>query len=445
MSLNIAATPVRANKGKAELARAYHLVRSATEHLCDPLETEDYVIQSMPDVSPTKWHLAHTNWFFETFMLEPHVPGYRVFDPHYRYLFNSYYVSMGERHNRPDRGLLSRPTVRDVYRYRKYVNEHVLDWLDRADDSAFEQVGPLIELGLHHEQQHQELILTDIKHVFGINPLRPAYHRSEKEPASSANRLEWVDFDEGLSQAGHEGHSFSYDNERPRHPTFIQAFQLASRPVTNREFQAFIEEGGYRQATLWLSDGWAAVERERWTAPLYWEQRDGRWLQYTFAGMRQVEANEPVCHVSYFEADAYARWAGARLPTEFEWEVAAQTAAIEGNFVESGRYHPAAPSTEDKSAGRGTITVGDARSAPALQQMFGDVWEWTRSQYCPYPGYSPEAGAIGEYNGKFMCNQFVLRGGSCATPQSHMRRTYRNFFPPAARWQFSGLRLARDA
>jgi ergothioneine biosynthesis protein EgtB len=418
-----------------ELVQRYRQVRAATEHLCEPLQTEDYVVQSMPDVSPAKWHLAHTSWFFETFLLGPQLPGYRPFHPQYNYLFNSYYVSVGQRHERPRRGLLSRPTVSDVYAYRRHVDAHMLAWLERLDADAIRESRPLIELGLNHEQQHQELLLTDIKHVFGINPLHPVYRPRETPQPATAAPANWIAVPESIEWVGHAGDSFAYDNELPRHRVLIGPLQLASRLVTNGEFRAFIEDGGYTRATLWLSDGWATAEQEQWQAPLYWTSRDGQWLHYTLAGLQPLADDEPVCHVSYYEADAYARWAGARLPTEFEWEYAARDLPVQGNFVESGLYHP-----------RPTPPRLPARTenAARLEQMFGDVWEWTASQYSPYPGYVPAAGAVGEYNGKFMCNQFVLRGGSCATPRDHLRPTYRNFFPPPARWQFTGFRLARN-
>ncbi len=412
------------------LSERYRRVRSFSKKLCETLVAEDYVIQSMPDVSPTKWHLAHTSWFFETFVLGTVVSGYRPFHPDFSYLFNSYYNAVGQRHCRPKRGLVSRPTVEDTYRYREYVDQHMLELLEGAEAGRLLELAPVITLGLNHEQQHQELMLTDIKHVFTMNPLRPVY-RERIAPAkrTEAPSLQWVSFSEGVYWIGHQGEGFSFDNEGPRHREFLQPFALASRLVTNGEYLAFIEDGGYERPEFWLSAGWNALQEQGWKAPFYWERHDGRWMMMTLSGMRPVEASEPVCHVSYFEADAYAQWAGARLPTEAEWEVAAAAVPLEGNFVESGSYHPLPAST---------TTDGE------LTQMFGDVWEWTRSAYSPYPGYKPLPGALGEYNGKFMCNQYVLRGGSCATSESHIRRTYRNFFPPDACWQFSGIRLAND-
>jgi len=408
----------------------YKKVRQQTESLCRPLVAEDYVVQSMPDVSPTKWHLAHTSWFFETFLLTPHVPGYRIFDEHFAYLFNSYYVTVGDRHCRQNRGLLSRPTVSQIYDYRKYTDDAMTRFLSGLTSSQQSELRSVIEIGLHHEQQHQELMLTDIKHVFWVNPMRPAYKARAQMPAAELPPMRWIDFPEGVHTVGHEGPGFAFDNESPRHRTFLEPFRLASRLVTNGEYQQFIKDGGYKRADLWLSMGWATVQQEQWTAPLYWIEQDGQWLNHTLSGLRTVDDSEPVCHVSYFEADAYARWAGARLPSEFEWEVASESVPIEGNFVESEQFHP--------------IALAHRSQSPTPSQMFGDVWEWTRSAYLPYPGFQPPTGALGEYNGKFMCNQFVLRGGSCATPQDHIRRTYRNFFPPDARWQFMGLRLARD-
>jgi ergothioneine biosynthesis protein EgtB len=415
----------------ASLAERYATVRRASERLCEPLATEDYVVQSMPDVSPTKWHLAHTSWFFETFVLVPHQPGYRPLDPDYAFLFNSYYVQAGERHCRAQRGYISRPTVEQVYAYRRHVDAALGELLAGADEDVQLRVAPLIEIGLHHEQQHQELMLTDIKHVFSVNPLRPAY-RPEARPAvrgGAAAALEWVALSGGLHEIGHAGAGFSYDNERPRHRVYLEPYLLASRLVTNGEYLEFMEDGGYERAELWLSLGWATRSEQDWSEPFYWERRDGEWHHYTLHGMRRVEPAEPVAHLSYFEADAFARWAGARLPTEAEWEAAAGALPVDGNLLDTGALHP----------------VPAAADVRGLQQMYGDVWEWTQSSYAAYPGYRPPAGALGEYNGKFMCNQYVLRGGSCATWRSHIRPTYRNFFPPEATWQFSGVRLARDA
>lgn len=414
----------------AALNQRLETVRSFTTSLCRPLATEDFVVQSMPDVSPTKWHLAHTTWFFETFILRPHLPGYREVNPVYAYLFNSYYVQAGERHCRDQRGYISRPTVAEVMDYRRHVDAALAALLDDADEARLAVVAPLIEIGIHHEQQHQELMLTDIKHVFSVNPLRPVYTEQRDVPQQAPRPLRWLDGPEGVHEVGHEGGGFAYDNEMPRHNVFLQPFQLADRLVTCGEYIDFMEDGGYARPELWLSLGWAAAQQHGWSEPFYWEQRDGEWWLFTLAGMTRVRRDEPVVHLSYFEADAYARWAGARLPTEFEWETVAAGGEQDGNFVEGGTFHPLPDTGADSGAPR---------------QLFGDVWEWTQSQYSPYPGYAAPAGALGEYNGKFMCNQFVLRGGSCATSRTHIRATYRNFFPPDATWQFTGLRLARSA
>lgn len=416
------------------LAKSYMEVRNFTELLCKTLVTEDYVIQSMPDVSPTKWHLAHTSWFFETFILSKVNPNYESPHPQYSYLFNSYYVQTGERHARPERGLLSRPTVKEVYRYRHYVDESMVEFLERAEDAQMEKAASVIEIGLNHEQQHQELMVTDIKHVFSVNPLRPAYlnniNHNKSKPRSILETY-WVPFSEGVYSIGHDGNGFAYDNECPSHREFVESFQIASHLVTNGEYMEFMKDGAYERPEIWLSDGWYTVEANRWKAPLYWEKKNGSWLVFTLSGMREVDPNEPVCHVSYYEADAYARWAGARLPTEAEWEIAASKLPVEGNFVDNDNFHP--------------VVLSNESSNGAPLQMFGDVWEWTRSPYVHYPGFKTLDGALGEYNGKFMSGQMVLRGGSCATSRSHIRKTYRNFFPPSARWQFMGIRLAKDA
>jgi ergothioneine biosynthesis protein EgtB len=409
-----------------DLAARYRAVRAATEALAAPLSPEDCTAQSTADASPVKWHLAHTSWFFETFVLES-TPGYRPLEPGYRVLFNSYYHSVGEQHARPERGLITRPGLAEVLAYRRHVDEHCLVSITR--DRLEPAQRSVLELGLQHEQQHQELILTDLKHLLARNPLHPAY-RPSTERAGQAPPLTWHTYPAGLREVGHAGSGFAFDNEGPRHRVFVHAFALASRAVTNAEYLAFMADRGYERPELWLSDGWAAVQGEGWRAPLYWRERDGAWQHFTLAGLRPVAQDEPVAHVSAYEADAYARWAGARLPTEAEWEVVAGDLPVAGNFVESGRLQPA------------PALVTPLGSAPA--QLFGDVWEWTSSAYAPYPGYRPPPGALGEYNGKFMANQLVLRGGSCATPASHMRASYRNFFHPNARWQWSGLRLARD-
>jgi ergothioneine biosynthesis protein EgtB len=414
----------------ARLAALYREVRGLTEALCAPLAVEDFVLQSMPDASPAKWHLAHTGWFFETFLLGPHLPHYRPFNPRYGYLFNSYYNAVGDRVPRPERGLLTRPTVEEVYRYRAYVDEQMLALLSGAGAEALSRLRPLVELGLHHEQQHQELLLTDLKHLFGCNPLRPAYRELAPTPSAPVPQLHWPTYAPGVRWVGHDGRGFAFDNEGPRHQVYLQGFQLASRLVTNGEYQAFLHDGGYDRPELWLSDGWNACRAHGWQAPLYWERDGGRWLVFTLGGVRDLDEAAPVCHVSYYEADAYARWAGARLPREAEWETAAAVVPVQGNQLDSGYLQPLPPA--------GPADDGLPR------QLFGDVWEWTASPYVAYPGYRPAAGALGEYNGKFMCNQMVLRGGSCVTPPGHVRPTYRNFFPPEARWQFTGIRLARD-
>src|SRR5215468_7718568 len=419
---------VRASK--SELAQRYRRVRRFSEKHCETLEPEDYVIQTMPEASPTKWHMAHTSWFFETFVLKQFFPDYHSLHPQYGFLFNSYYNAVGPFYSRPNRGLLSRPTVKEVFHYRSDIDRLVSELIESADEQLLAKLEPIITLGLHHEQQHQELMLTDIKSVFWQNPLRPAFRMRDRKSPQPVPAIMWLQFEEGVYWVGREGPGFSYDNEGPRHRVFIQSFELASRLVTNAEYLAFMEDGGYRRPELWLSLGWNTVKERGWDAPLYWEKGDGRWHTMTLAGMAELVPEEPVCHVSLFEADAFARWSGARLPTEEEWETASSGLPLKGNFVESEIFH-VAPLASPASTGK-----------PA--QMFGDVWEWTRSSYSPYPGYSPVAGALGEYNGKFMCNQYVLRGGSCATSQSHIRHTYRNFFPPEARWQFNGIRLAKD-
>jgi len=408
--------------GSGELTERYLDVRAATAELAARLSPEDALVQSMPDASPTKWHLAHTSWFFETFVLEPGVPGYKPVDPSYRHLFNSYYNSVGSMHPRAARGLITRPDLDEVLAYRDSVDTAVARALDGGLlDGALCDV---LVLGLHHEQQHQELILTDLKHALFQNPLRPAYAAPPAGVRGRSRPLRWRSFDEQLVRIGHAGDGFAFDNETPRHRVFLHAYEIQDAPVNVERYLEFMDDGGYRRPELWVSDGWAAVLAKAWSAPLYWERDgDGEWRIFTLAGTRSLDTDEPVAHVSWYEADAYARWAGARLPTEAEWEHAAANEPLDGNFVESRRFHPA-PSD-------GSHT-------------FGDVWEWTASAYAPYPGFRPLAGGLGEYNGKFMCNQLVLRGGSAATPQSHIRASYRNFFYPDARWQLSGIRLARD-
>ena len=426
------------------LAARFREVRAFSQDLCRPLQTEDYVIQSMPDTSPAKWHLAHTSWFFETFILQTGLPGYRPSKSLNSYLFNSYYNAVGPMHCRARRGMISRPTVEETHQYRQQIDAAMMDFFERGPEDRWRELASLVALGLNHEQQHQELFLTDIKHMLSQNPLCPVYsapqnveesERRSERPAAfqvpdnghAPMPLRWVSFPEGIYSIGHEGQDFAFDNEGPRHRVFLDTFQLASRLVTNGEYLAFVESGGYERPEFWLAGGWFTVNEQNWSAPLYWEKRDGEWFTFTLAGLRQIDLSEPVCHVSYFEADAYARWAGGRLPTEAEWEIASVNLPIIGNFVEEQHLHPI-PSRQTGSRD--------------LAQMFGDVWEWTQSSYSPYPGYAAAKDAIGEYNGKFMCNQYVLRGGSCATSQTHIRRTYRNFFAPDKRWQFMGIRLA---
>ncbi len=409
------------------LLTQYHAVRRQTERLCQPLALEDYGVQSMVDVSPPKWHLAHTTWFFENFLLHVYDPTYREFHPRFGYLFNSYYETVGVFYPRSCRGLLSRPTVEEVFHYRSYVDTVMEELIASLEEMEWGAFAYRVTLGIHHEQQHQELLLTDIKHIFATNPLRPVYREPGVLPKLEQASLQWVEYTGGLSAIGHAGDDFAFDNEAPRHRVYLEGYALASRLVTNGEFMEFIEAGGYEKPEYWLSDGWRTAKQEGWYAPLYWERIDGRWWHMSLGRMQSVWEYAPVCHVSYYEADAFVRWAGTRLPTEAEWEHAASERPIAGNLYEAGWLCP----------------LPAAKGATPLQ-VYGDVWEWTQSPYLPYPGYHPPAGALGEYNGKFMCNQIVLRGGSCVTPASHIRASYRNFFFPRDRWQFTGIRLAED-
>jgi len=410
--------------GTNQLRERFAEVRDTSMRITALLSAEDQMLQSMPDASPTKWHLAHTTWFFETFILEPNVPSYQQFDARFKYLFNSYYKQLGGHPLRGTRGLMSRPRLEEVLNYRHHVDAVMLRQMGHLPGDTH----GLIELGLNHEQQHQELMLTDIKHGLWSGPL--GFGRTGEKHEGAAAGLSWIGFEGGIHWIGYSGDGFAFDNESPRHEVLLRRFQMASRAVSNGEFLEFLNDGGYRRPELWLSDGWDTVCAQRWNAPLYWEKDGDMWLQFVRTeaelGMRKVDPAEPVCHVSFFEADAYARWRGKRLPSEAEWEVAATRMPTEGTLLEDNLLHP------------------QPASGAGMQQIFGDVWEWTASPYVSYPGFKPAAGAIGEYNGKFMCNQFVLRGGSCATPASHVRATYRNFFPPHVRWQFSGIRLADD-
>ena len=415
---------------REELLARYREIRSFTERACEPLAIEDHVVQGMADASPAKWHLGHTAWFFETFVLARAIATYDPFDSRHGAIFNSYYHGIGELLPQARRGVLSRPTVVAVREYRRHVDRHVERFIGHAAEDDFREHAFTIDLGLHHEQQHQELILTDIKCAFAQNPLEPRYHapiaRAVTAPSSPRR---WRAFEGGLVEVGHAGDDFAFDNERPRHRAHLEPFELGDRLVTCGEIVEFIQDGGYLRPELWLSDGWDARERQGWDSPLYWRHGEQRWSVMTLGGRLPLDPNEPACHLSYYEADAFARWAGARLPSEEEWEFAAAGQEIAGNFVESGLLHPVAIS-------RGMT--------PEVAQLYGDAWEWTASPYRPYPGYTPFPGALGEYNGKFMSSRMVLRGGSCASPIGHVRPTYRNFFPLDARWQFSGIRLARD-
>ncbi len=419
----------RRSERAARLLERFRTLRRTTLALAAPLSAEDCAAQSMPEASPVKWHLAHTSWFFETFVLAPGLPGHQPFHPRFGFLFNSYYNAGGERAERPQRGLQTRPSLEEVLAYRRHVDERIKRWLEGSRAPAEVGLLDVLELGLNHEEQHQELILTDVKHLLSHSVLDPVYASWPPASGRGATALRFLAFEGGRRRIGHEGPGFAFDNEGPAHDVLLAPFELASRPVTCGEYLEFVESGGYSRPEAWLSDGWDFVRSQGIQAPLYWRRDEAGWTQFTLSGRRALDPAEPVCHLSYYEADAYARFRGARLPREEEWEVAAAEVPVEGNFADSGAFHP--------------LPSEDLGNRPAA--LFGDVWEWTQSPYVAYPGYRAPAGALGEYNGKFMCNQMVLRGGSCASPRGHLRATYRNFFPPSARWQFSGLRLARDA
>lgn len=409
-----------------ELIERYRTVRARSEMLCAPLEIEDYCIQAMENASPPKWHLAHVTWFFEMFILVPYAKGYRMLREEYAHLFNSYYETAGTFFPRPQRGMLSRPTVDEVYRYRHHVDTALLDLLANPPEHHAADIRKRVQLGLEHEIQHQELLLMDTRYNFSINPLFPAYHKVELPPTAAVPAMSWQEFSAGIVEIGHSGDVFAYDNERPRHMTYVHDFRIATRLVSNAEYMTFIDDGGYDRVELWLSDGWRTLQEQQWQAPLYWFKQGREWMHFDLTGAHALRLDEPVAHLSYYEADAYARWAGKRLPTEAEWEHVANTQTIAGNFLDSGLYVP------------------QPAQHSGMTQLFGDLWEWTQSAYLPYPGFKPLPGTLGEYNGKFMSEQMVLRGGCCVTAQDHMRASYRNFFRAADRWMFSGLRLAED-
>ncbi len=429
MQQSLKTTPSSSDNKNLFVLAAYGRVRDESETICKPLEIEDYGIQTMPDVSPPKWHLAHTSWFFETFILKPFVKDYVVFQASYEYLFNSYYEQVGKFHPRPERGLLSRPTVAEIYEYRQYVNDQITSLMLNLDQKISDlkdrdEILRRIEIGLHHEQQHQELMLTDIKHIFANNPLKPVYRDLKLTPQSKSGSLNWIKHPAGIYEIGHKGKTYAFDNESPNHKVYLEPFQIASRLTTNEEFLKFIDAGGYENPAYWLSDGWKTVQTQQWQQPFYWFKENNEWYEMTLAGKRPLDLSAPVSHVSFYEANAYANWLAKRLPTEQEWEVAARQFEVAGNFREQGYLQPVATNQDENN------------------QFYGDAWEWTQSSYSPYPGYKAASGALGEYNGKFMSSQFVLRGGSCVTPQNHIRTSYRNFFYPGDRWQYSGIRLA---
>jgi ergothioneine biosynthesis protein EgtB len=416
---------VTPNSDRDALIAEYELVRRYTESLCNPLEVDDYQLQSIAQTSPPKWHIAHVSWLFESFVLPQFQPDYRPYNPDFDFIFNSYYYTHGEMHPRPRRGLLSRPTVSEILDYRIHLDQQMRELMERVSDSQWPELAFYVILGLNHEEQHQELMLMDIKHNFSVNPLRPAYRKDLISPQGETRPMRWLERSGGIHQLGHTGEKFAYDNETPRHEILLQDHRLADRFVTNGEYLEFMLDGGYDNPALWLADGWAKLRSEGWRHPLYWQDRDGSWEQFTLAGMRGLNPHEPVCHLSYYEADAYARWAGKRLPLEAEIETLLGELPTAGNFADSELFHPAPAGDEG--------------------QWYGDLWAWTSSPYTAYPGFRPLAGSVGEYNGKFMSNQMVLKGGCCVTPHGHTRASYRNFFYPDERWAFTGLRLAEDA
>jgi ergothioneine biosynthesis protein EgtB len=414
---------ISANATRQDLQNQYLAVRRETEHICSSLKTDDYQLQSITETSPPKWHIAHVTWFFEAFVLPHFNPGYKAFHPRFCYLFNSYYETVGSMQPRAKRGMLSRPCVEEVYAYRRYVDEQMLELIENADDTAWQDLYFRVTLGLNHEQQHQELLLMDIKHNFSVNPLRPAYNDKLVADEQPASDMRWVERQGGIVEIGNDAETFCYDNETPRHQVLLQDHRLATRLVNNSEYLEFIQDDGYSRPELWLADGWYLIQKAQWQHPLYWENLDNEWWTFTLGGMRRLDPNEPVSHLSFYEADAYARWTGKRLPTEAELEHQLAEMPVKGRFLDHHILHP--------------------RSAS--EQWYGDLWQWTSSAYAPYPGFKPLEGSMGEYNGKFMSNQMTLRGGACVTPQNHTRASYRNFFYPHDRWQFSGLRLAEDA
>ncbi|MBN4080048.1 ergothioneine biosynthesis protein EgtB [Beggiatoa alba] len=424
---SISAFPLTSRLPQSDLLQDYQQVRQDSDAICAPLEIEDYGIQSITAVSPPKWHLAHTSWFFETFILKPFLKNYHAFNPLFAHLFNSYYELAGTFHPQPERGLLSRPTVNEIYIYRAHINTFMQALLENKQHPDFDTIQLRTIIGLHHEQQHQELLLTDIKHIFATNPLKPVYRELNTPIKTPAIDIKWHEQPGGLYKIGvNFSELFAYDNETPCHKQYLQPFRIASRLVTNAEYLAFLEDKGYQRPELWLSDGWKAVKEHHWQHPLYWEQHNGNWYEMTLGGLRPLDQHAPVCHLSLYEAAAYACWTNKRLPTEAEWEVVAKTLPVKGNLREQDNLQPVA--SKQKS----------------LTQFYGDVWEWTQSSYSAYPGYKADSGALGEYNGKFMSNQMVLRGGSCLTPCNHIRPSYRNFFYPKDRWQVTGIRLAED-